>query len=215
LLRLPLPLCTSPPIRSLSRLQAERVSALSPHWDPEPPARSGLVRGQRGQFRFRVRIGGFSALAEPLPPSAIEVAPGVSGSVRQPARSSAGSRSSVMGCASTATRPGPPRSPSPPRCSTECSTARTPSASHDQPKGLGPPLLLPTPCNTLACTLNRWTVPSNLLPQGNILIDLIQFSIRSGHCAAGRPTAKRKEKPCPPWRKMCISAGTPARRKAW
>ena len=52
-------------------------------WDPEPPARSGLVRGQRGQFRFRVRIGGFSALAEPLPPSAIEVAPGVSGSVRQ------------------------------------------------------------------------------------------------------------------------------------
>jgi hypothetical protein len=47
------------------------------------------------------------------------------------ASSRAGSRSSVTGCASTATRPGPPRSP--PRSSTECSTldTRTPSASHD------------------------------------------------------------------------------------
>src|SRR4051794_18043764 len=53
--------------------------------------------------------------------------------------SRAGSRSSVTGCASTATRPGQPRSPSPPRSSTECSTARTPSASPDQQRGMGPP----------------------------------------------------------------------------
>jgi hypothetical protein len=43
----------------------------------------------------------------------------------------AGSRSSVTGCVSTATKSGPPRSPSPPRCSTGCSTLETqiPSAS--------------------------------------------------------------------------------------
>ena len=40
------------------------------------------------------------------------------------ASSRAGSRSSGMGCASTATRPAPPRSPSRPKSSTECSTAR-------------------------------------------------------------------------------------------
>ena len=56
-----------------------------------------------------------------------------------------------MACASTAMRPRPPRSPSPPRCSTECSTldARTPSASPDQQRGTGAPLPLPPPCNTL------------------------------------------------------------------
>src|SRR3954470_14532537 len=68
------------------------------------------------------------------------------------ASSRAGSRSSVTGCASTATRPGPPRSPSRPRSSIECSTldARTPSASPDQQWGMGAPLPLPPPCNTLA-----------------------------------------------------------------
>jgi hypothetical protein len=50
---------------------------------------------------------------------------------RSRASSRDGSRSSVTGCASTAARPGPPRSPSRPRSSTECSTARTPSASPD------------------------------------------------------------------------------------
>src|SRR4051812_25373915 len=61
------------------------------------------------------------------------------------ASSRAGSRSSGTGCASTATGPGPP----PP--STECSTldARTPSAPHDQQRGMGAPLPLPPPCNTL------------------------------------------------------------------
>ena len=43
-------------------------------------------------------------------------------------------------------------SPSRPRSSTECSTldARTPSASPDQQRGMGVPLPLPSPCNTLA-----------------------------------------------------------------
>src|SRR3954451_17784856 len=65
------------------------------------------------------------------------------------ASSPAGSRSSGTGCASTATGPGPP--PSPPRPSIECSTldARTPSASPDQQWGMGAPLPLPPPCNTL------------------------------------------------------------------
>jgi hypothetical protein len=63
--------------------------------------------------------------------------------------SRAGSRSSVTGCASTATRPAPPRSPLQPRSSTECSTARTPSASHDQQRGTRASLPLPPPCNTL------------------------------------------------------------------
>ena len=42
--------------------------------------------------------------------------------------------------------------PSRPRSSTECSTldARTPSASHEQQRGMGAPLPLPPPCNTLA-----------------------------------------------------------------
>ena len=55
------------------------------------------------------------------------------------ASSRAGSRPSVMGCVSTATRPGPPRSPSRPRSSTEGSTVdgRTPSASPDQQWGWG------------------------------------------------------------------------------
>src|SRR4051794_33741494 len=67
------------------------------------------------------------------------------------ASSRAGSRSSVTDCASTATKPALPRSPSPPRSSTECSTldARTPSASPDQQWGTGAPLPLPPPCNTL------------------------------------------------------------------
>jgi hypothetical protein len=66
------------------------------------------------------------------------------------ASSHAGSRSSGTGCASTATRRGPPLSQ--PRSSTECSTldARSPSASHDQQRGMGPPLPLPPPCNTLS-----------------------------------------------------------------
>src|SRR4051812_22110275 len=69
------------------------------------------------------------------------------------ASSRAGSRSSGTGCASTATGPGPP--PSPPRPSTECSTldARTPSAPHDQQRGMGAPLPLPPPCNTLAAVV--------------------------------------------------------------
>src|SRR5688500_20405862 len=60
-----------------------------------------------------------------------------------------------MGCASTATRPGPLRSPSRPRSSTECSTwdARTPSASPDQQWGTGAPLPLPPPRNTLPADL--------------------------------------------------------------
>src|SRR4051812_4927763 len=67
------------------------------------------------------------------------------------ASSRAGSRSSVMGCVSTATRPAPPRSPSRPRCSTECLIldARTPFAPHDQQRGMGAPLPLSPPCNTL------------------------------------------------------------------
>jgi hypothetical protein len=65
------------------------------------------------------------------------------------ASSRAGSRSSGTGCAATATKPGPPRLLSPPRSSTECSTARTPSASPDQQRGMGPPLPLPPLCNTL------------------------------------------------------------------
>src|SRR5690348_16454343 len=62
-----------------------------------------------------------------------------------------------MGCASTATRPGPPRSLSRPRSSTECSTldARTPSASPDQQRGRGAPLPLPSPCNTLPSVASR------------------------------------------------------------
>ena len=57
-----------------------------------------------------------------------------------------------MGCASTATRPAPPRSPSPLRSSTECSTldARTPSAPLDQQPGMGALLPLLPPCNTLS-----------------------------------------------------------------
>jgi len=74
------------------------------------------------------------------------------GAARSRANSRAGSKSSVTGCASTATRPGPPRSLSRPRSSTECSTlgARTPSASPDQQRGMGTPSPLPPPCNTLA-----------------------------------------------------------------
>jgi hypothetical protein len=64
-------------------------------------------------------------------------------------RSRAGSRSSVTGCVSTATRPAPPKSPSPPRSSTGCSTARTPSASPDHQRGMGAPSPLPPPRNTL------------------------------------------------------------------
>src|SRR4051794_14606131 len=69
------------------------------------------------------------------------------------ASSRAGSRSSGTGCASTATGPGPP----PSRSSTECSTldARTPSASPDQQWGMGAPLPLPPPCNTLAGTAEQ------------------------------------------------------------
>src|SRR5688500_6337311 len=71
------------------------------------------------------------------------------------ASSRAGSRSSVTGCVSIATRLGSPRSPSPPRCSTECSTldARVPSALHDHQQGMGAPLPLPSPCNTLNCAI--------------------------------------------------------------
>src|SRR4051794_5357712 len=80
------------------------------------------------------------------------------------ASSRAGSRSSVTGCASTATRPAPPRLLSPPRRSTECSTldARTPSASPDQQWGMGPPLPLPPPCNTLTQipAVSAWRVLS-------------------------------------------------------
>jgi hypothetical protein len=68
------------------------------------------------------------------------------------ASSRVGSRSSVMGCVSTATRPGPPRSLSPLRSSTECSTldARTPSASQDDhQRGMGSSSPLSSPCNTL------------------------------------------------------------------
>ena len=77
-----------------------------------------------------------SATATPTPPSATATSrrsPGKGGwpgsataaitkGPASRASSRAGSRSSVTGCASTATRPGPPRSPSPPRSSTECST---------------------------------------------------------------------------------------------
>ena len=77
------------------------------------------------------------------------------------ANSRAGNRSSVTGCVSTATRLRPPRSPSPPRSSTECSTldARTPSASHDQQRGMGPLLPLRPPCNTLTCAFAQTRCP--------------------------------------------------------
>jgi hypothetical protein len=67
------------------------------------------------------------------------------------ASSRAGSRSSVTGCVSTATRPALLKSPSRPRSSTECSTldARTPSALHDQQWGMGVLFPLPPPCNML------------------------------------------------------------------
>src|SRR3954470_24742334 len=77
------------------------------------------------------------------------------------ASSPAGSRSSVTGCASTSTRPAPPRSPSRPRSSTECSTldARTPSASPDQQRGRGPPLPPPSKAVGLARIMHgRWRV---------------------------------------------------------
>jgi hypothetical protein len=89
---------------------------------------------------------------------------------RARASSRAGSRSSVMGCVSTATRPAPPRSPSPPRSSTECSTldARTPSASHDQQRGRGPPL--PPPCNTLASALTATVADASAFAKGRAFI---------------------------------------------
>jgi hypothetical protein len=75
--------------------------------------------------------------------------------------SRAGSRSLAMACASTATRLGPPRSPSRPRSSTECSIwdARALSASHDQPRRMGAPLPLtrwlrsPNACSTRHASL--------------------------------------------------------------
>jgi hypothetical protein len=101
--------------------------------------------------------------------------------------SRAGSKLSVMRCAATATMPGPLRSPSPPRCSTECSTldARTPPASPDQQRGVGAPLPLPPPCNT---PVGLQDIGSALRRPGPAILPVVSRigAVSIGDCTGGR-----------------------------
>jgi len=50
---------------------------------------------------------------------------------------------------------------------------------------------------------------------GSMPIRPSHFSHKSGHAEAGSPATRSIPKPCPPSRKICISAGTPARFSPW